>query len=117
MNVINCCVAVTQFIHTPPSVIASACVAAAAQGLNVGSSVTENICTLTNCSADTVKSTMVVIEGQLEREMSKFKSLGTAKGPTATAASTPATKHVSSQDDDDMNRQPETPTDIQEIHF
>lgn len=108
----------TQFVRTPPSLVATACVAAAAQGLNIGGSVTESLCALTGCSVDTCRTTMAVIEGQLEREMSKFKSLGASKGSaSAGSASTPATKHVPPQDDDDVNRQPETPTDIQEIHF
>lgn len=87
----------------PPSLIAVACITAAARGLRVRMTINE-LCTLTRTPAAAAELVARHVERVLARE---------------TQPQEPRTRHVQpvKQTPSDQTKLPDTPTDVQDVHF
>lgn len=101
----------SDFVRISPALLASSSILAAARGLKVLSGTVDSVLKLTRCETETVEQIISVIESLVSNETS---TLPVGKPPTIASSVTPPAKHSSSQED---ARQPETPTDVQEVHF
>lgn len=118
-----------DFVLCRPSLIASACICAAARGLNIPSSdrAMEDICKMTGADLITAECIVNHIERVVakETESTHNNSVSThgqqQQTRTQQVTSTPVGKLPQTPDnsfiEDDDLRQPETPTDVQDIHF
>lgn len=93
----------TEFLLVPPSLIAVACIAAAARGLRVRMSVND-LCLLTRTPAAAAELVARHVERVLARE-------------TQPQEPRPRHTHPSKQTATDQTHLPNTPTDVQDVHF
>lgn len=104
-----CCVAEAYLFRKPPSLIASACVLAAARGLKVPGASADSVCALTLCPLQEVQDAVILIDSLVDSQA------GTHAAPRPPPTATTTSKHTPATDEDP--RYPETPTDVQEIFF
>ncbi|KAJ9601043.1 hypothetical protein L9F63_000778, partial [Diploptera punctata] len=102
-----------EFIQTPPSLIATASICAAVRGLNSPSAsiVMSSVCALTRVDPAAAEAVVHHIERVVESTAS-LQSLPPSHKITNTTTSSGKLVSVA-----DETGQPETPTDIQDIHF
>ena len=93
----------TEFLLVPPSLIAAACITAAARGLRVRMSVSD-ICALTRTPSAAAELVARHVERVLARE---------------TQPQEPRPRHTLpyKQNAPDQTQLPDTPTDVQDVHF
>lgn len=94
-----------EFIQTPPSLIASACICAAIRGLKSPSAhmAPRDICQLTYCDPISLELVARHIEQIVDKETA--------------AMQTPTKTPMHHSGNDILDSQPETPTDVQDIDF
>lgn len=93
----------TEFLLVPPSLVAAACITAAARGLRVRMSVND-LCALTRTPAAAAELVARHVERVLARETQPLE---------------PRSRHPCSakQTTADQTHLPNTPTDVQDVHF
>lgn len=105
-----------DLIQVPPSVIATACLCSAVRGLRIASSsvALKTVCQLLNLeNPESVEMVIKRIEAVFQEEAAAFQqSSVSSKGSGVQNMSTNSTK-----EEDTVNGHPETPTDIQDVHF
>ncbi|XP_066999557.1 G1/S-specific cyclin-D2 [Anabrus simplex] len=121
LTLVDLCYIEPEFIQSRPSLLAAASICAAVRGLNpaCGSTVLTSVCALTRTEPKAVERIMRHIEVVLATEMASQQQQQASLGPLPgklPSSTTPTTK-VSNVTDADESRQPETPTDVQDVHF
>ncbi|XP_030032344.2 G1/S-specific cyclin-D2-like [Manduca sexta] len=103
LTLTSVCYTETEFLLVPPSLIAIACLTAAARGLRVRMSVND-LCTLTRTSPAAAELVSRHVERVLARE---------------TQPQEPRTRHAQAykQVTLEQTQLPDTPTDVQDVHF
>ncbi|KAL4708770.1 hypothetical protein ACJJTC_011734 [Scirpophaga incertulas] len=103
LTLTSICYTETEFLLVPPSLVAVACIAAAARGLRVRMSIND-LCALTRTSAAAAELVARHVERVLARE---------------TQPQEPRARHVQphKQPNTEQTQLPDTPTDVQDIHF
>ncbi|XP_026491511.2 G1/S-specific cyclin-D2-like [Vanessa tameamea] len=103
LTLISVCYTETEFLLVPPSLIAVACITAAARGLRVRMTIND-LCTLTRTPAAAAELVARHVERVLARE---------------TQPQEPRTRHIQplKQTASDQTQLPDTPTDVQDIRF
>ncbi|KAM3968131.1 cyclin D [Aphomia sociella] len=103
LTLTSICYTETEFLLVPPSLIAVACITAAARGLRVRMSIND-LCALTRTPAAAAELIARHVERVLARE---------------TQPQEPRTRHIQShkQTASDQTQLPDTPTDVQDVHF
>jgi hypothetical protein len=109
------CVAEPELIQSRPSVLATASISAAVRGLNSPSaaSALTAVCALTRVDPAAAEHVVRHIERVVASEVASLQILPTASNKVANPASA-STKLMSVADE---TGQPETPTDVQDVHF
>lgn len=106
-----------------PSLLASACICAAARGVNAPSAqfALRDVCRLTQVDPLEVEFTVRHIEAVVAKEtaaLQKQQSQALKQQPyTSTSLSTAMPSKISEDKCDDLDSQPETPTDVQDVSF
>ncbi|XP_049865447.1 G1/S-specific cyclin-D2-like [Pectinophora gossypiella] len=103
LTLISVCYTETEFLLVPPSLIAVACITAAARGLRVRMSVGE-LCALTRAPAAAAE----LVARHVERVLARATQPPEPRARPAPPAKAPAT---------DTTQLQVTPTDVQDIHF
>uniref|UniRef100_A0A2A4JCL4 Uncharacterized protein n=1 Tax=Heliothis virescens TaxID=7102 RepID=A0A2A4JCL4_HELVI len=103
LTLTSVCYTETEFLLVPPSLIAAACITAAARGLRVRMSVSE-LCALTRTPSAAAELVARHVERVLARE---------------TQPQEPRTRHPHpyKQTTPEQTQLPNTPTDVQDVHF
>ncbi|KAI8440239.1 hypothetical protein MSG28_001618 [Choristoneura fumiferana] len=103
LTLTSVCYTETEFLLVPPSLVAVACIAAAARGLRVRMCITE-LCDLTQTAPAAAELVARHVERVLARETQPQEPRARANPP----AKQPTT---------DRTQLPDTPTDVQDVHF
>ncbi|KPJ01977.1 PREDICTED: G1/S-specific cyclin-D2-like [Papilio xuthus] len=103
LTLTSVCYTETEFLLVPPSLIAAACITAAARGLRVRMSVNE-LCAMTRAPAAAAELVARHVERVLARE---------------TQPQEPRTRHLQpiKVTTPEQTQLPDTPTDVQDVHF
>ncbi|KAF9824290.1 hypothetical protein SFRURICE_019970 [Spodoptera frugiperda] len=103
LTLTSVCYTETEFLLVPASLIAAACITAAARGLRVRMSVSE-LCALTRTPSAAAELVARHVERVLARE---------------TQPQEPRTRHTQpyKQNTSEQTQLPDTPTDVQDVHF
>ncbi|CAH0669072.1 unnamed protein product [Spodoptera exigua] len=103
LTLTSVCYTETEFLLVPASLIAAACITAAARGLRVRMSVSE-LCALTRTPSAAAELVARHVERVLARE---------------TQPQEPRTRHAQpyKQNTSEQTQLPDTPTDVQDVHF
>jgi hypothetical protein len=109
------CVAEPELILSRPSVLATASISAAVRGLNSPSAVSalSSVCALTRVDPAVAEHVVRHIERVVASEVASLQILPTANSKVANSPAT-SSKLISVADE---TGQPETPTDVQDVHF
>jgi hypothetical protein len=109
------CVLEPEFIQSRPSLLATASISAAVRGLNSPSAATAltSVCALTRVDPAAAEHVVHHIEHVVALETASLQPLPTATNKVSNSASSFG-KLVSVADE---TGQPETPTDVQDVHF
>jgi hypothetical protein len=109
------CVTEPELIQSRPSVLATASISAAVRGLNSPSAAfaLSSVCALTRVDPAVAEHVVRRIECVVATEVASLQILPTANSKVTNSASS-SSKLVSVADE---TGQPETPTDVQDVHF
>lgn len=113
----NCeCVPEPEFIQSRPSVLAAASIGAAVRGLNSPSaaSALTSVCALTHVDPAAAEHVLCHIESVVALETASLQMLPTTNNNKVTSSASCSAKLMSVADE---TGQPETPTDVQDVHF
>jgi hypothetical protein len=109
------CISEPEFIQSRPSLLAAASIGAAVRGLNSPSAATAlaSVCALTRVDPASAERVVRHIESVVASETASLQPLPTA-GNKVSSSSSSSGKLMSVADG---SGQPETPTDVQDVHF
>jgi hypothetical protein len=110
------CVPEPELILIRPSVLATASIGAAVRGLNSpsASSALTSVCALTHVDPAAAEHILCHIESVVASETASLQILPTTNNNKVTTSASCPTKLMSVADE---TGQPETPTDVQDVHF
>ena len=105
-----------EFIQSRPSVLAAASIGAAVRGLNPPSaaSALTSVCALTHVDPAAAEHVLCHIESVVASESASLQTLPTANNNKVTSSASCSSKLMCVADE---TGQPETPTDVQDVHF
>ncbi|XP_023709754.1 G1/S-specific cyclin-D2 [Cryptotermes secundus] len=113
---VGLCYTEPEFIQSRPSVLAAASIGAAVRGLNPPSaaSALTSVCALTHVDPAAAEHVLCHIESVVASESASLQTLPTANNNKVTSSASCSSKLMCVADE---TGQPETPTDVQDVHF